>query len=156
MLRLTGAQAVQNAVGADLGWTDWFEVDQSRVDSFAYATRDDEWIHVDVDRASAAPILGGTIVHGFLTLGMLGFFTPLLLDIRGFAIGYNYGVDHVRFPSPVRTGSQVRCGGRIAACETLSDGVRLSVQYTVETKDGGKPCCVATLIARFYNAPALE
>jgi acyl dehydratase len=151
VLRLTGVEEVETAVGADLGWTEWFEIDQGRVDSFAHATRDDEWIHVDVARASADPLLGGTIVHGFLTLGMLGFFIAQLIEIQGFAMGVNYGVDRVRFPARVATGESVRCHASISECEQITNGIRLRLQCTVEVSGSTKPCCVATVIAHYYD-----
>ena len=100
---LDGADAVRAAVGTHLGYSDWLEIDQERINTFADATGDHQWIHVDVERAKAGPF-GAPIAHGYLTLSLSNLFLPQIVEVRGFNMGVNYGVDKVRFPSPVTVG----------------------------------------------------
>src|ERR1044072_5911440 len=109
----TPADELKAAVGEQLGYTDWLEIDQKRIDLFADATGDHQWIHVDAEKAAAGP-LGTTIAHGYLTLSLLPYFSPQLLRVEGVRMGVNYGSNKVRFPSPVPVGSRLRATGRIA------------------------------------------
>jgi len=135
--------------GADLGTTEWVPVTQDQVDLFADATGDHQWIHVDVERATAESPFGGPIAHGYLTLSLVNLFLPQLLEVRGVSMGINVGLDKVRFPSPVPTGSNLRGRGEIVAVEEAKGGVQVTVRVTVEIEGGAKPACVADTVSRF-------
>jgi acyl dehydratase len=136
--------ALADLVGAELGPTGWLEVTQERIDAFAAATQDPQWIHVDPERAAAGPF-GTTIAHGFLTLSLC---VPMLYELlppTG-AMSVNYGVDRVRFPAPVPSGSRVRGRFRVAAVEDTSAGERATIEAVVECEGIAKPACVAELL----------
>ncbi|HZG02456.1 MAG TPA: MaoC family dehydratase [Streptomyces sp.] len=138
------------AVGEELGTSDWLEVDQKRIDLFADATGDHQWIHVDPGKAAAGPF-GTTIAHGYLTLSLLPVLVPQLLRVEGVRMGINYGLNKVRFPSPVPVGSRLRATGRITEVTPVSeDCAQLTMQVTVEREGGGKPVCVAESVVRYY------
>ncbi|MFJ9539397.1 MaoC family dehydratase [Streptomyces sp. NPDC101225] len=137
------------AVGEQLGYTDWLEIDQKRIDLFAEATGDHQWIHVDPEKAAAGPF-GTTIAHGYLTLSLLPLFGPQLMGVEGVRMGVNYGTNKVRFPAPVPVGSRLRATARISGVEDVAGGVQVAVAYTVEREGGEKPVCVAESVARFY------
>ena len=142
-------------VGADLGTTDWVEVTQDRIGLFADATGDQQWIHVDVERATAESPFGGPIAHGYLTLSMVNLFLPELLTVEGASMGVNVGLDKVRFPSPVPAGARVRARGEIVAASEEKGGVQVVVRVTVMAEGadggvGGKPACVADTVSRFF------
>ena len=136
--------------GADLGVTDWVPVTQEQVDLFAEATGDRQWIHVDVERATRESPFGGPIAHGYLTLSLVNLFLPQLLEVRGASMGVNVGLDKVRFPSPVPTGSNLRGSGRVVAVEEAKGGVQITVRVTVEVQGADKPACVADTVSRFF------
>jgi acyl dehydratase len=143
--------ALLDMVGSDLGTSDWVEIPQSDVDAFARATKDEQWIHVDPERAAAGPF-GRTIVHGYMTLSML---VPLLhnaFQVDGVAMGINYGLNRVRFPAPTPVGSRVRVHAELVAAERVSGGVQATVDATVEAEGVDKPVCVAQSIVRYYPA----
>lgn len=145
------AQAL-TAVGAKLGPTPWLTVDQARIDTFAAATGDHQWIHVDPQRAASGPY-GATIAHGYLTLALVNLFLPQLLEVQNVSTGVNYGTDKVRFPSVVRAGSRIRARGELIAAEELAGrAVQMIVRVSVEIEGGEKPACVADTISRFYPA----
>jgi acyl dehydratase len=140
------------AVGKPLGASDWLTIEQRRIDDFANATGDHQWIHVDPERARSGPF-GATIAHGYLTLSLVNAFLPRLLEVRGTSMGVNYGCDRVRFPAPVRVGSRVRGVGEIVAAEELKGGaVQVTVRVTVEIEGGDRPACVVDTISRFIPA----
>jgi acyl dehydratase len=140
------------AVGRKLGASDWLAIDQARVDQFADATGDHQWIHVDPERAKSGPF-GGTIAHGYLTLSLVNSFLPQLLEVRAISMGVNYGCDKVRFPSPVRVGSRVRGVGEVVAAEEVKGGaVQVTVRVTVEVEGSERPACVVDTISRFVPA----
>ncbi|MFC8805205.1 MaoC family dehydratase [Streptomyces anthocyanicus] len=143
------ADEVKAAVGEQLGYTDWQEVDQKRIDLFAEATGDHQWIHVDPERAAAGPF-GGTIAHGYLTLSLLPLFGPQLIRVDGVKMGVNYGTNKVRFPSPVPVGSRLRATAVITGVEDVKGGIQVSVAFTVEREGGDKPVCVAESVSRYY------
>ncbi|OMI37258.1 MaoC family dehydratase [Streptomyces sparsogenes] len=146
----TSPDELRSAVGEDLGPSDWLEVDQKRIDLFADATGDHQWIHVDPEKAAAGPF-GTTIAHGYLTLSLLPAFTPQLLTVEGVRMGINYGVNKVRFPSPVPVGSRLRATGRVAEVTEVADGgFQVTLVVTVEREGGDKPVCVAESVARYY------
>ncbi|PRX51029.1 acyl dehydratase [Prauserella shujinwangii] len=141
---------VKTLVGADLGHSDWLEVTQERIDTFADATGDHQWIHVDPERAKDGPF-GGTIAHGYLTLSLLLPLWGELLDVEGVTTKVNYGLNKVRFPAPVRAGSRVRVTGTLAQVDEVpGDGLQLTADVVAEIEGGGKPACVAQLVVRFY------
>ncbi len=145
----TSADELKAAVGEQLGYTDWLEVDQRRIDLFAEATGDHQWIHVDPEKAKAGPF-GTTIAHGYLTLSLLPLFGPQLVGVEGVRMGVNYGTNKVRFPAPVPVGSRLRATARIANAEDVTGGVQLTLAFTVERDGGTKPVCVAESVARYY------
>ena len=140
-----------DAIGTELGAGEWIEIDQSRIDLFADATGDHQWIHVDPERAAAGPF-GGPIAHGFLTLSLLPALQDGLLEVGDVAMAVNYGLDRVRFLQPVPAGSRVRASSVITNAEQTSMGVRLSQQVTVEIEGQDKPALVADAIALFVPA----
>jgi acyl dehydratase len=133
------------AVGEDLGSTDWLEVTQDRVDAFAEATGDHQWIHVDVERARSGPF-GGTIAHGYLTLSLIPQFTPQLFDLDTPGAKLNYGVNKVRFPNPVKVGSKIRASAQIAEVTDVPAGKQMVTRYTIEIDGESKPACVAETV----------
>ncbi|MFH8572135.1 MaoC family dehydratase [Streptomyces sp. NPDC017993] len=137
------------AVGEDLGTSDWLEIDQKRIDLFAEATGDHQWIHVDQEKAAAGPF-GTTIAHGYLTLSLLPAFVPQLMRVDNVKMGINYGTNKVRFPATVPVGSRLRATARIADVSEVSGGVQLTTTVTIEREGGDKPVCVAEAVSRFY------
>jgi acyl dehydratase len=136
------------AGGQHLGYTDWLEIDQERVNLFADATGDHQWIHVDVERAKAGPF-GGPIAHGFLTLALSNLFLPQLLAVPGASAGINYGTGKVRFPSPVPVGSRIRAGAEITAVAEVAGGVQTTITITIEVEGTDKPACVIESLSRW-------
>ena len=144
------AAAVLQAVGQDLGTTDWLSISQERIQTFADATGDHQWIHVDPDRARQGPF-GTTIAHGYLTLSLANLFLPQLVQYEGLKMGVNYGCDKVRFPAPVPVGSHVRGHGQVMAAEPVAgDGVQVTVRITVQIEGSDKPGCVVDTISRLF------
>lgn len=140
---------LREAVGTEVGPSDWLEIDQKRIDLFAEATGDHQWIHVDPERAEAGPF-GSTIAHGYLTLSLLPVLVPQVLRVEGVQMGVNYGVNKVRFPAPVPVGSRLRARVKIADVAEAGDGVQLTIVTTVEREGGEKPVCVAESLIRYY------
>ena len=134
-----------DAVGEELGSTDWLEITQERVDAFADATGDHQWIHVDVEKAKDGPF-GGTIAHGYLTLSLIPQFTPELFRLDTPGAKLNYGVNKVRFPSPVPVGSRVRATVSVGEVTDVSAGKQLVTRYTIEIEGESKPACVAETV----------
>ncbi|MBQ0829871.1 MaoC family dehydratase [Streptomyces tagetis] len=145
----TSAEELKAAVGEHLGYTDWLEVGQRRIDLFAEATGDHQWIHVDPEKAAAGPF-GTTIAHGYLTLSLLPLFAPQLMTVEGVRMGVNYGTNKVRFPAPVPAGSRLRATATVRAVEDVAGGVQAAVAFTVEREGGDKPVCVAESVVRYY------
>jgi acyl dehydratase len=145
------AATVADLVGDELGPTGWLEVTQERVDEFARATDDPQWIHTDPKRAAAGPF-GGTIAHGFLTLSLCVPFLYELMPDRGFALTINYGVNRVRFPAPVPVGSRIRARFRVDSVDEVAGGEQVVITATVEPERGDKPVCVAELVVRLARA----
>ena len=139
-----------SAEGTDLGCTGWMEITQERIDLFAEATGDHQWIHTKPDKAKDGPF-GKTIAHGYLTLSLTNQFLPELLQVTNISMGVNYGVNKVRFPSPVPVGSLVRAKGKIGEVTELADGVQVIVIITVEVEGSPKPACIVESISRFIN-----
>jgi len=138
------------SVGEELGETDWLEIDQTRINTFADATGDHQWIHVDVEKAKQGPF-GGPIAHGYLTASLANYFLPQLLDVQRTSMGVNYGCDKIRFPSPVPVGSRVRATGSLTTAEETRDGgIQAKVTVKIEIEGQEKPACVIETISRFY------
>ncbi|MFF5685703.1 MaoC family dehydratase [Streptomyces albidoflavus] len=137
------------AVGEQLGHTDWLEIEQKRIDQFAEATGDHQWIHVDPEQAKEGPF-GTTIAHGYLTLSLLPVFGPQLISVEGVRMGVNYGVNKVRFPAPVPVGSRLRATAQVTEVGEVTGGIRVTTVFTVEREGGDKPVCVAEAVVRYY------
>ena len=140
------------AVGKHLGYSDWLEITQDRVDKFAEATGDHQWIHVDPERAKEGPF-GGTIAHGYLTQSLVNMFLPQIVEVHGISMGINYGADKLRFPAPVPVGSRIRAGAELVKAEEVKGGaVQSTVRVTVEVEGGERPACVIDTISRYMPA----
>lgn len=143
------AAALEQAVGQSLGATEWITIDQQRVDTFAEATGDHQWIHVDPEKAKTGPF-GGTIAHGYLTLSLVNYFLPQLMQVENLQMGVNYGCDRVRFPAPVKVGARIRGAGEVTQVERLANGaVQVVVRVTVEVEGSERPGCVVDTISRY-------
>ena len=143
-----GLAELTAAEGAELGPTDWLVLDQARVDQFAMATDDHQWIHVDPERAASGPY-GGTIAHGLLTLSLLPRFMHDLYRVDGVAMAINYGFNKVRFITPVPTGARVRAASKITSVAEVSEGVQATLTTTIEVEGSAKPAAVVESIVRY-------
>ena len=144
------AASVLASVGRQLGETEWMQITQERIDQFADATGDHQWIHVDPVQAKNGPF-GATVAHGYLTLSLANLFLPQLVAYEGLKVGVNYGCEKVRFPSPVLVNSWVRGSGEIVSANPIGeDGVQVTVRITVQVKDQDKPGCVVETISRLF------
>ncbi|HEY8867485.1 MAG TPA: MaoC family dehydratase [Solirubrobacteraceae bacterium] len=150
MLTLSGLDEVKQHVGQELGVSEWHEVTQERINAFADATGDHQWIHVDPERAKETPF-GGTIAHGYYTLGLGPMFSYSMFSVEGFAFGVNYGVNRVRFPAPLPVGSKVRMRATLASVDDVPGGAQISITQTFETDSGDKPVCVAESLSRVFT-----
>ena len=137
------------AVGTEIGSGAWLEVDQKRVDLFADATDDHQWIHVDPERAADGPF-GAAIAHGYLTLSLIPALTKGVYQVEGVRMGVNYGLNRVRFPAPVRVGARIRPVVAVAAAEEVPGGFQITTAVTVEIEGSAKPACVAETVVRLY------
>jgi acyl dehydratase len=151
-----GIDAVRTAVGTHLGFSDWTTVTQEQVNTFAEATGDFQWIHVDVDRANAESPFGGPIAHGYLTVSLTNLFLPQVVDVQGISAGLNRGTGKIRFPSPVPVGSRLRGGVELVAVDDVErDGVVTGIDttmiITVEREGGDKPVCVVESLSRYLS-----
>jgi acyl dehydratase len=144
---------LRNAVGRHLGFSDWIEITQERIDKFGEATGDQHWVHVDPERARSGPY-GVCIAHGFLTLSLIGMFLPQILEVRGIRTGVNYGADRLRFLEPVKVGARVRCGGELIKARDVKDGVEITLRLTIELEGSERPACVVDKLSRYYPARA--
>ena len=143
---------LKNSIGQHLGTSEWLTIDQTRIDLFADATLDHQWIHVDADRAKTGPF-GATIAHGYLTASLVSYFLPQIFSVDGISMGINYGSDRLRFPSPVRVGSKLRAGAELIEAEDTKDGaVQTKVRVTIEIEGSDKPACVIDSLSRYYPA----
>jgi acyl dehydratase len=137
------------AAPGELGCSDWMTIEQARIDTFADATDDHQWIHVDPEQAASGPY-GATIAHGYLTLALVNRFLPEIIAVQGVAMGVNYGCDRVRFPAPVTVGSRVRGRGELLGTEEIKGAVQSTVRVTVEVEGQDRPACVVDTISRYY------
>ncbi|MDT7835804.1 MaoC family dehydratase [Aquabacterium sp. OR-4] len=142
--------SLQGRVGQHLATSDWVTIDQARIDQFAQATGDHQWIHVDPVRAAAGPF-GTTIAHGFLTLSLLPLLAGETLLIDDVRMGVNYGLNKVRFPAPVPVGSRLRAQVQLLAYEPIAGGAQLTMAVTIEREGSDKPVCVAEAVSRRYT-----
>lgn len=150
MLTLTGVDEVKSYLGKELGVSDWHEVTQDEINAFAEVTGDDQWIHVNVERARETPF-GGTIAHGYYVLSLGPRFCYELFTIKGFAFMLNYGLNRARFPAPMPVGSKLRMRAKLAAVDEVDGGLQITTELTFEHEDGDKPVCVAETLARAYT-----
>ncbi len=150
MLTLKGMDEVKAHVGQELGVSDWLPVTQEAINEFADVTGDHQWIHVDVERAKETPF-GGTIAHGYSTLSLAPRFTYDMYTFEGFAFALNYGLNRVRFPSPLPVGSKVRMRAKLASVDEIPGGAQITTELTFEREGGEKPVCVAETLVRVYE-----
>ena len=149
MIRIPTLASLKERVGEELAVGEWFTVDQATIDKFADATGDHQWIHIDRERAAKGPF-GTTIAHGFLTLSLLPRLAASALEIGDVRMGVNYGLNRVRFPAPVPSGSRIRAHLKLLSYEPLDGGAQLVMEVTMERDGGDKPVCVAETVSRRY------
>ncbi len=149
MTTITGLDELMAAERMDLGTSKWHEVTQKDIDTFAEVTGDDQWIHVDPERAKETPF-GGTIAHGYYTLSLAPRFSYEIFELEGFAFGLNYGLNKVRFPAALPVGGKVRMRAKVASVESIPGGAQFTLELTFEHEGGDKPVCVAESVARVY------
>ena len=148
---INGIAGLQELAGTHLGYSDWMEITQERIDQFADATGDHQWIHVDPEKAKDGPF-GTTIAHGYLTLSLGPALAPKVFRTSGFSMGVNYGCGKVRFPSPVPVGSKLRLGVEVKEVDEIAPGqAQITYLYTFEVEGAPKPSCVAEVIVRFFE-----
>ena len=152
MRRFARLDELQALVGQELGCSDWLQVDQARIDHFAQATGDEQWIHTDPARAAAGPY-GATVAHGFLTLSLLPAMFATAFEVADVTLGINYGLNRVRFPAPLPAGSRVRGHFVLREWQTLAGGAQLTVEVRMEREGSTKPVCVAESITRRFVSP---
>ncbi len=141
---------LSDLVGKDLGSSSWIDIDQTRIDAFADATEDHQWIHTDPERAKDGPF-GSTIAHGYLTLSLLIPMWGEILDVREAGTAVNYGLGKVRFPAPVPVGSRIRTNAKLTSADQFDGGVQVTIDAVIEREGGEKPVCIAQPIFRFYR-----
>ncbi|WP_116998878.1 MaoC family dehydratase [Desertimonas flava] len=147
---INGVDELRTLVGEHIGYSDWLEITQERVNQFAEATGDFQWIHVDVEKAKAGPF-GGPIAHGYLTLSLGPMLGEQVWAVKGVAMGVNYGIDKLRFPSPVPVGSKLRVGAKLLDVTDVTGGVQVKFEYTFEVEGAAKPSCIAEVLFRMYH-----
>lgn len=146
---IKGIDGLKESAGQHLGYSEYMEITQDRVNTFADATGDHQWIHVDVEKAKSGPF-GGPIAHGYLTLSLGPMLYPTVVRVEGFSMGVNYGANKVRFPSPVPVGAKVRLGVKLLEVEEIPNGAQMTMEFTFECEGAPKPSCVAEIIFRSY------
>ncbi|MCX6517358.1 MAG: MaoC family dehydratase [Actinobacteria bacterium] len=142
-------EALKGLIGEHLGYSEYMDVSQERVNKFAEATGDFQWIHIDVEKANAGPF-GGPIAHGYLTLSLGPVLLPQAFTVGGIAMGVNYGANKVRFIAPVKVGSQIRAGFKLLTVEDTAGGARVTLEATFECEGASKPSCVAEVIFQYF------
>lgn len=145
MRTFSTVEEIESAVGEEIGTTEWVEITQDRVDRFADATDDHQWIHVDRERAAEGPF-GGTIAHGYLTLSLIPWFGGQLFALANPGAKLNYGVNKVRFPNPVKVGAKIRATAKVNGVTAMSAGHQLTMGFTIEIEGEDKPACVAETV----------
>ena len=146
-------EELKGAVGRHLGYSDWLEITQERIDQFAEATGDHQWIHVDPERARNGPF-GACIAHGYLTQSLVNHFLPQIVEVRGISMGVNYGADRIRFPAPVPVGSKIRGSAELVEATDVKGCVQAVVRVTVEIEGSERRACVIDTISRYYPVEA--
>ncbi len=149
-VRILSVEDLKKLAGQEIGVSDYFTVTQDRISRFADATEDHQWIHVDVARAAKESPYGTTIAHGFLSLSLISYLTRQVFRVDGIRMAVNYGLDRVRFPAAVRSGTQVRGRVKLLSVEDFPGGVQIKLGVTLEFQDSSKPACVAELLLRYY------
>jgi acyl dehydratase len=150
VVAIQGVQGLQDRLGQDLGVSDWVTVEQDKIGTFARLTGDEQWIHVDPERAAAGPF-GTTVQHGFFTLGLSTGLLDEVFAVTDVSMVLNYGLNRVRFPAPLKTGSRVRMHVTIAEATPIAGGVQVVYHLEYEVEGQTKPCCVADLVFRYYS-----
>jgi acyl dehydratase len=145
-----GVDAFHDLIGQQLGYSEWQLITQERVDLFAEATDDHQWIHVDPERAKEGPF-GGAIAHGYLTLSLAPVLLNKVIRVDNMTFGVNYGANKIRFPSPVLIGSELRMGVTVAGVEDVDGGVQVTYDLVMEVRDAKKPACVAQVVYRYFR-----
>ena len=152
MIEITDVRALRDRISEEIAVGDWFEVSQARIDQFAAATGDTQWIHVDPARAAAESPFKTTIAHGFLTLSLLSSLIRDAMTFHGLRMAINYGMNRMRFVAPVPAGSRIRARFMLVSVEDASGSVQVTWQVTIDREHSEKPCCVAEWIVRYYLA----
>jgi acyl dehydratase len=148
--RFSGIDDAKSRIGQEIGISDWLVIDQARVNGFADVTGDQQWIHVDVERAGRESPFGGPIAHGYLTLSLLAKFAGECIAVDGIKLAVNYGLNRVRFASPVKVGSRVRARFTLGAVEDIAGGAQMLWQATIDIEGNDKPACIAEMLTRWY------
>ena len=146
---INGIDEMKTLVGQHLGYSPYTEITQEQVNTFAEATGDHQWIHVDVERANAGPF-GGPIAHGYLTLALGPMLSPQIFGVSGVSMGVNYGANKLRFPAPVPVGSKVRLGATLLSVDDIPGGAQVTQEFVFEVEGASKPSCVAEVVFRYY------
>jgi acyl dehydratase len=147
---IDGIDGLKKKVGDHLGYSDWMEITQEQVNLFADATGDHQWIHVDPERAKKESPFGGPIAHGYLTISLAPALLPQIVHVTGVSMGVNYGINKLRFPSPVPVGSKLRVGAALSEVEDIAGGAQVTMDLTFEVEGKDKPACVAQVLYRYY------
>ena len=150
MLTVNGIDELKSKVGDELGVSEWHDVTQEKIDAFAEVTGDDQWIHIDPERAKETPF-GGTIAHGYYTLSLAPRFSYDLFQLDGVAFGLNYGLNKLRFPAPMPVGGRVRMRMELQSVDDIPGGAQITMKLTFESEGGDKPVCVAESLSRVYS-----
>jgi acyl dehydratase len=153
MRTFRSVEEMKAALGRELGPGEWLQVTQDRIDAFARVTGDDQWIHVDPERAARELPAGRTVAHGFLTLSLIPYLRRQLWHLQSAVRAVNYGLERVRFPAPVMVNDRIRLSQVLTAVEPSGDGFRLQFHSVVDVADGEKPACVADMLALVYERP---
>jgi acyl dehydratase len=146
---IQGIDGLKQRVGDHLGYSEWHQVTQEQVNTFAEATGDFQWIHVDVERAKQGPF-GGPIAHGYLTLSLAPLLIPQIVKVEGITMAVNYGLNKVRFPAPVPVGSKIRLGATLTGVSDIAGGAQITMSMVYDLDGGDKPVCVAEIVFRYY------
>ena len=146
---IQGIAGLKELVGEHLGYSDYLEITQERVNTFADATGDHQWIHVDPERAVAESPFGGPIAHGYLTLSLTNLFLPQVVEVQGVSLGVNRGTGKIRFPAPVPVGSRLRAGVELVTVDDCPGGIDTMMRITVEREGSDKPVCVVESLSRY-------
>ena len=147
---INGTDELRSLIGEHLGYSEYVEITQDQVNQFADATGDHQWIHVDVERATAGPF-GAPIAHGYLTLSLGPALSPQIYQVGGFKMGVNYGAEKIRFPAPVPVGSKLRLGAKLLGVDDVAGGIQMKMEFSFEVEGAAKPSCVAEVLFRLYE-----